>query len=467
MKLYFRKFAILLGAAMVGSAVTFGICFAFQLYIFQTDFYKAIKTYRMISDGYYKPVPSNELVDGAIHGMLQTLGDSYSEYLNSEEVAEFNESFLGEFEGIGADIRLEQGQIVVIAPVHDSPAAKAGILPGDIILEADGHRLDGVSLDEAAQYIRGPKGTTVSLLIRRSGIEHDFLVTVQRSTIPTETVKFTLLDEIALIKITEFSDLTGDEFEQALRDAEEHKVKGIILDLRQNSGGMLSAAVQVASHFVAAGETVVTLEYRNRPVIQHVSEPTLINRLPVVVLVDEGSASAAEVLAGALRDGAQIPLVGRKTFGKGIAQNVIYFQDGSMLKYTHGEFMTPKGSRYHDIGLTPDVDVSMPLFTRYPVLQVNQTYKRGDRSEQIALAQKYLEVLSFDPGRTDGVFDEGTMIAVQKMQAAANLEPNGELDALSTSVMIDMLRQLVKENDTQLKEAIALLKERIERDEQL
>jgi carboxyl-terminal processing protease len=462
MKLHFRKFAVLLGAALFGSAVTFGVCLAFQLYIFQTDFHKAIKTYRMISNGYYKPVPANELVDGAIHGMLQTLGDAYTEYLNSEEVAEFNESFLGEFEGIGADIRVEQGRIVVIAPVHDSPASKAGLLPGDIILEADGHRLDGLSLDEAAQYIRGPKGSTVSLLIRRSGIDHDFLVTVQRDTIPTETVKFTLLDDIALIKITEFSNSTGDEFEQAIRNAEEHNVKGIILDLRQNSGGMLAAAVQIASHFMDAGEPVVTLEYRDKPATRYVSKPTSVYRLPVVALIDEGSASAAEVLAGALRDAAQIPLVGRKTFGKGIAQKVIYFQDGSMLKYTHSELITPKGFRYHDIGLTPDVDVSMPLYTRYPILQVNQTYKLGDRSEQIGLAQKYLEALSFDPGRTDGVFDERTMIAIQQMQTKANLEPNGKLDALSTTAMVDMLRQLVKENDTQLKKAVEVLKERIE-----
>lgn len=462
MNLHFRKFIVLFGAALVGSAMTFGVCFAFQLFIFQTDFHKAIKTYRMISEGYYKPVSSNELVDGAIHGMLKTLGDSYTEYLNSEEVAEFNESFLGEFEGIGADIRSEQGRIVVIAPVHDSPAAKAGLLPGDIILEADGHRLDGLSLDEAAQYIRGPKGSTVSLLIRRSGIDHDFLVTVERNTISTETVKFTLLDEIALIKITEFSHSTGDEFEQALRNAEEHKVKGIILDLRQNSGGKLTAAVQIASHFVDAGELIVTLEFRDRPDIRYVSEPTSVNRLPVVVLIDEGSASASEVLAGALRDKGQIPLVGRKTFGKGIAQRVIYFRDGSVLTYTDSEIITPKGFRYHDIGLTPDVDVPMPSYIRYPVLQVNQTYTLGDRSEQIGLAQKYLEALSFDPGRTDGVFDEGTMIAIQKMQAEANLEPNGELDASSAIAMTDMLRQLVKENDTQLNKAIEVLKERIE-----
>lgn len=462
MNIRWRNIAAWLGAALIGSAVTLGALFSFRLLAFQTDFYKAIQAYQAIQDTYYKPVAASKLVDGAIRGLVSTLDDPYAEYLTGREAAEFSESVHGELEGIGADIRSDGEHIVVIAPVHGSPAAKAGLLPNDIILEADGQSLSGLSVDQAAERIRGPKGTAVSLLIRRSGVDQDFPVSVVRDVIPTETVIYTELpDDIAHIKITEFSIATADEFDQAVQQLKGNGAKGIILDLRQNSGGAITSAVAIASYFAGEGERVATLEYHDKSV-EHVSDQPPLN-LPMVVLVDEGSASSSEVLAGALRDTAGIPLIGQQTYGKGVAQRTLLFKDGSVLKYTVSEMITPGGFRFDGIGLTPDVEVALPVYVRYPVLQLSETYRLGDRSEEIGLAQKYLEALEFNPGRTDGVFDKQTEAALKNMQEKAMLDQTGELDELSAKAMNEMLRKLLTENDTQLQKGIEVLKERMGR----
>jgi carboxyl-terminal processing protease len=450
MKFNYRRGLRIGGTAAVGGVLTVSILMAFQLFTFQSDFTKALRTYEWLRADYYGDVQDNQLED------------PYSVYMNVDETVAFNEQFVGEIEGIGADIRVEDGQIVVISPVQGSPAEKAGLLPHDILLEANGTRLDAMSLEEAAPYIRGPKNSEVVLKVRRAGIEHDFNVSLQRDTIPTETVMYSdLSNGIASIRISEFGPSTGDEFDEALQKLTSNHAKGLILDLRQNPGGTLQTALAVASRFVPEGELLITNEYNDGSTDKYMSDQTPID-VPTVVLIDEGSASGAEVVAAALKDSADIPLIGQRTFGKGIGQRVRVFPDGSIVKYTNLEIVTPDGYRYHDIGLEPNYEVALPEYAKLPVLQIKNTYRVGDQHQEISLAQQYLEGLGFNPGRTDGLLDKLTSEAVARLQTQASLEPSGVIDPRTASVMVELLKAKLKDNNTQMNKAIEVLSELME-----
>lgn len=297
---------------------------------------------------------------GAIDGMLAATGDPYTTFFSPKENREFKEDLSGSFEGIGAEMGIQNDILTVIAPLDDSPAAKAGILAGDRILKINGEPTNALSIDEAVDRIRGPKGTKVTLSVFRSGEEELREIEVERDTIVVKSVKLEMRDGIAVIRLARFGEETTKEFSALVQQVTNQPVKGIILDLRNNPGGFLSTAVDIAGQFLSGSQVAVIEE--NADKVRHelrTSGDGKLQSLPVVILINEGSASASEILAGALKDQRpEIVLVGKTSFGKGSVQELVPVSRDTSVKITVAHWLTPKGKAINKVGISPDVEVS-------------------------------------------------------------------------------------------------------------
>lgn len=306
-----------------------------------------------------------KMVYGAISGMLGALDDPYTVFMTPEENKEFSQSMEGNFEGIGAEIGLRKEVLTIISPLEGSPAKRAGLLPGDKILKIDEKLSVGLSTDEAVKLIRGPKGTSVTLSILREGWDatKDFKIT--REVINVPTVKLEIKEvssgkKVAYLALYNFTDNSTAEFIRAAQTILTSSVQGVILDLRGNPGGYLETAVGIAGWFMPEGQLVVVEDYGNGKKIEHRSNG--VNKLgdyPLVILINQGSASASEILAGALRDNKQIKLVGEKSFGKGSVQQLEQMRGGTSLKITVAKWLTPSGHSIMEEGLEPDVKIGL------------------------------------------------------------------------------------------------------------
>lgn len=455
-----RKLTFYLLAAMIaGAFIAVGILYVGGKLELQSAMGKVPEVYRTLQDKYVDPIDRRKLEDGAITGMLRALEDPYTTYMTPEEAKSFMENVSNEFEGIGAEMREENGKIMIVAPIHDSPAEKAGLKPNDVVIAVDGKDLTGETTTEAVKRIRGPKGTEVTLTIQRAGVSDPFDVTIVRDTIPLKSVEAELLDGgMAKIHVTKFSETTSGEFQAALDEMRAQGAQGFIIDLRQNPGGLLSAAVQLSEHFVPRGKEILKVKYRSgRQEVYKAVKDTL--DLPVVVLIDEGSASASEIMAGAMKESGGIPLVGMKTFGKGTVQTTDAFADGSMLKYTTGQWLTPNDHLIHKQGISPDVEVSLPEYAKFPLLVLSEPIQVGDAYAAVETAEKYLQALGYKPGKIDAIYDEQTATAVSSFQRDKSLSVTGTLDSETAQAMIDALRGLIADNDTQLAKAQEVLGE--------
>jgi carboxyl-terminal processing protease len=295
----------------------------------------------------------------AIDGMISSLDDPYTSYVNREAYQLGISSLEGEFDGIGAYVSVDDGDLIIIAPIADSPADKAGIRAGDIILEIDDEPVGDMSLAEAIIKIRGPKGTAVTLLVLHDGETEPVEIRIVRTTVEIPSIQFQMEDSIAWIGITQFSERTDDELVKVLKDLDEDTTKGIILDLRGNPGGILSTVVEVASHFLENG-VVATMRDNNGELTEYpVEDGGLKTDLPAVVLVDSSSASGSEVLAGALQDHDRAVIAGTTTFGKGSVNVLLELSDGSGLYLTFARWLTPDGRLIEGYGIEPDIELDL------------------------------------------------------------------------------------------------------------
>lgn len=298
------------------------------------------------------------LVYGAVRGLVESLGDPYTVFFNPPEAKQFAEDVRGRFEGIGAEIGIREGALRIIAPLEGSPAQRAGLTPGDIVVKIDDAVAADLTLDAAVQKIRGPKGTTVTLTISRAEEPEPREVRIERAQIIVPNVRWRLIEpDVAYVQIFHFAEQTDTDFRRVATDIQKSSAKRIVLDLRSNPGGFLEVAQRVAGWFLEQGALVVTEDFGNgQQKNEYRAEgPSKLQRYPVVVLVNEGSASASEILAGALRDQRGAKLIGKKTFGKGSVQQLQELRDGSTVKVTVAKWLTPSGQNINKAGLEPDI----------------------------------------------------------------------------------------------------------------
>lgn len=300
-------------------------------------------------------IDDEKMVYAAIEGMVNALDDPFTVYMPPEEGSEFASSMEGELEGIGAYIGIEQSRILIISPIQGSPAQKAGLKPNDEIIEINGEDIKGKPLYEVVTKIKGPKDTEVKITVLRDGFEKKF--TIIRAKIDLESVSLKMEDDIAIVSLNQFIADTDREFENVVSQIQTQNAKGIVLDLRNNPGGYLSVAVDVLGYFVEKGETVLNVQYPKVQFEQASQGNAELVDLPLVILVNEGSASAAEIVAGALQDLGKAKLVGKTTYGKGTVQELTYYTDDSSLKLTVAKWLTPKEKWVTGTGLKPDVEV--------------------------------------------------------------------------------------------------------------
>ncbi|QKY69927.1 S41 family peptidase [Lentibacillus sp. CBA3610] len=428
-----------------------------------TNMQKVAQTYNLIQEHYLEDVEDNQLIEGAIQGMIASLEDPYSSYMDVESMEQFNETIESSFEGIGAEVSMVNDQVTIVSPIKDSPAEEAGLRPNDQILSVDGESVEGLSLNEAVEKIRGEKGTEVVIEIQRSGVSESFDVTLVRDDIPVETVysEVETIDgkKTGVIEITSFAENTGDHFTGQLEELENEGIEGLVIDVRGNPGGVLDSVEGVLKNFIPEDMPYVQIESQNGETEKSYSELDEKKPYPISVLVDEGSASASEILAVAMKE-AGYDVVGTNSFGKGTVQQAVPVgDDGSRVKLTLFKWLSPEGTWIHEDGVEPTVNVEQPDYYFTNPVQVEEPITFDETGEDVGNIQVMLEGLGYDPGRTDGYFSEQTETAVENFQADNDLEVTGEVDeetagSIETSV-VDHVRN--GEDDRQMEEALAVL----------
>lgn len=327
--------------------------------------YEELKTFTevltLIKKNYVDDVKTKDLINGAIKGMITSL-DPHSGFMTPEQFKEFQVETKGEFGGIGIQIGIKDGVLTVIAPIEDTPAYNAGIKAGDKILKISGESTKNISITDAVSKMRGPKGTSVTLTIFREGWKEPKDFTIIRDIIKIKSVKSKIFpDNIGYIKLTQFQETTTNELKNELDKLKKEGVTSLILDLRNNPGGLLNVAVEVSEQFLPQNKLVVYIKDRSGKRAEYYTEKTnpYYTELPMVVLVNHGSASASEIVAGALKDWNRAIIIGIQTFGKGSVQSLIPLSDGSGLRLTTAKYYTPKGISIQGVGITPDIIVKL------------------------------------------------------------------------------------------------------------
>ncbi len=320
------------------------------------------ETWDLVHSSYVdQPVDDTTLMRGAIRGMLDSLGDPHTSYMSPEEFDQANTALEGEYDGIGAIVDITGEYLTIVSPMPGSPAEKAGLKVGDVIIAVDGEDMTGVDGNIVLSKVKGPAGTQVKLTIRREGVEQPLDITVTRAKIQQSSVTYRMLDSgVAYIQLSNFGDKTTQDLKSALKELLAQNPKGLVLDLRYNGGGYLETAVEVTSQFINSGNVLLE-EYGDGTRTEYSAlKGGLALDIPMVVLVNEGSASASEITAGALQDAGRAKLVGVTTYGKGTVQNWTALKDKQgAVRITIAHWLTPKERQINGKGLTPDVEVQM------------------------------------------------------------------------------------------------------------
>ena len=326
------------------------------------DFREFWQVWNILKENFYKqPVSEKDLFYGSLRGLVGAVSDPYTVFFDPQDAKDFEESLEGSFEGIGAELGMKDDQLQIIAPLPNTPAEKAGILPGDKIILIDGIETAGMAIDEAVKLIRGPGGTVVKLSITRDGLKDLKEIAITRDVIVIDSVRYEIdNDGLATFSIYSFNNETDANFDAAVQDLLTKNVKGIILDVRGNPGGLLTSAIHVASAWVGTEPVVIEKEQTQEHIFNGVTA-ALLAGVPTVVLVNGGSASASEIVAGALQDYKYATVVGEKTFGKGSVQDYKTLPDGSAVKMTIAQWFTPLGRTIHETGITPDAIIERTI----------------------------------------------------------------------------------------------------------
>ncbi len=343
--------------------------------------YEALKplmeVYSIIQESYVdtEKTEPKDLIDGALKGMVGKL-DPFSQYLDPQSYKDMSEDTKAEFGGLGIEISVKDGQLMVVAPIEDTPAYRAGIKAGDKIMQIDGESTEGIEIMDAVHKLRGTPGTKVTITIQRGHDPNWKDYTITRDIIKIKTVRYNLVgDNTGYIKINEFMGDAKEEVKKAIKSFKKKKIDKLIIDLRNNPGGLLDQAVKCADLFLPNGKLIVYTEGRSKESrTKFKAEDNEEYNAKMVILINKGSASASEILAGALRDNDRAILIGSKTFGKGSVQTIIPLSDGSALRLTTAQYFTPSGKKIHGVGITPDIELEEPIPSSYSADLYNKNY---------------------------------------------------------------------------------------------
>ena len=425
------------------------------------DLAKLELVYDTLVSGYVdKNINKDDIINGALKGMAEATGDPYTNYLVNDETAAIDETMTGSFGGIGAELRSENNRVIISNTREGTPSQKIGLQENDAILKVDGEDMEGKSISYVVSKVRGEVGTDVTLTIQRGTQELEVKIT--RAKIAIETVKGTVDSTDATIghvQINSFAKNTAKEVEKAVTDLREKGVKKFIFDVRYNPGGLLDQAIMIANMFVEEGKTILNVENRDGQIKSYKASKdygTFKITEPYVLLVNEGSASASEILAAALKESADAQLIGKKTYGKGTVQSVIEVGENAELKYTIAKWLTPNKTWIHKTGIEPTEEVSMPDYYNITIIDTREVVKEGAVSDNVKTIETILKGLGYDV-TADGYFDSKTTEAVKEFQKSKGLSETGEVDEKTGTALMSAIRDALKANDTQYKAAVKAL----------
>ena len=428
----------------------------------KNEMFQIEKVFYYLKQNYLdKNITNEQLIQGALKGMAESVGDPYTTYLVNDETAQLDETVNGAFGGIGAELKSDQSRVVISTTMEGSPSQQVGLQTDDVITKVDGEDMTGKTISEVVKKVRGEVGTDVVLTIERAGTSLE--VKLMRASIAINTVKAELDKEdasIGHVRITSFAKNTAEELEKAVKNLTEKGVKSFVFDVRYNPGGLLDQAYKVANMFLKDGESIVQVEDRfgEKKIYKASSDiGTFKITQPYVLLVNEGSASASEILAAAIKEGAGGQIVGTKTYGKGTVQSIVDITDNSELKYTNAKWLTPNGNWIHKEGVTPTKEVNLPDYAFLKIIDARETLKVGSVSQNVLSVETILKGLGYSV-TADGYFDEATKNAVKAYQQKEGLTATGEVDEETAQKLMDSVRELIQQNDTQYQAAKELLK---------
>ncbi len=440
----------------------------------QSSFGVIDEAYDIIKKKGVYSVDEDLLIEGALRGMTDVIGDPYSTYFSKDEAAAHKESLASERIGIGAEITRSNGKFIIVAPVKSSPAEKAGLRPYDEIVRIDGERLEGDSLKNVVQRIRGKKGTTVKMTIFRPDDEKHIELNVVRDTISVKTVFPKIIkerkDKIGYISITTFGEESAKEWKVATDKLIKEGAEALIIDVRGNPGGYLHTVGDIAGSLVQVDSIFAYMQDAKGMLTPLVTEESTeipydekLKKMPIVLMQDKGSASASEVLSGALKDLKRAYITGTTSFGKGTVQDTIDLSNGGEVKLSTHKWLTPKEQWIHGKGINPDLAVEQNLLFTEHIRISTGSYKLGDFDEDIAYAQRLLMGMGYSLSRKDGYLDESTVDAVQSFRSAAKVN----VDQLMDREFFVTLKEEVEkfradqENDDQLQMAVGYIHQKM------
>ncbi|WP_425270480.1 S41 family peptidase [Ligilactobacillus ubinensis] len=424
---------------------------------------KKIQTiYETLYYNYYKKTSAKKLQNGAINGMIDALDDQFSEYMTKSEAESLNDTISGSFVGIGVEVQKSGNYIKVIAPIDNTPAAKAGLKAKDLITKVNGKSIKGVSLEKVISTIRGKKGTYVTLTIQRDG--STFTKKVKRATIPVSTVYGNIDSKnktVGYIKVTTFSTNTAKEFKKEIKILRKKGAKSFVIDVRDNPGGLMNVAISMASMFVKYGKNVMQVQGRNGETEVYKSSKSYSGGFkvtePTVVLVNSGSASASEIFASALNESANIKLIGTKTYGKGTVQTTQEYKDGTELKLTIDKWLTANGTWINKKGIEPTIKSDWPSVAYLAAINTDKSYQEGQVSKQVKKIQKILKYLGYFTGTSNGYYGSDTKDAIAKFQSDNGITSTGTADKATVIKMESKLSSKLSNQDNAYKTALKQL----------
>ncbi|TQR20254.1 S41 family peptidase [Psychrobacillus vulpis] len=408
----------------------------------------------------------NIIVEGAIRGMAEALEDPHSTYLTKEEALAHEASLAEERVGIGVEITLSGGKFIVVSPLKDSPAFKAGLKPQDEIVRVNGERLDGKTMAELVKMLSGEKGTSLKMTVYRSSEERHVELHMKRETIAMHTVTSEVYEaddfSIGIVTISLFGEKTGEEWLKQTKALVDRGIDGLLIDVRGNPGGYLYSVSSVIGTLLENGKTFAYMQDA-KGVLEMLNteskEKPYLKKIPVVLLQNGGSASASEVLAGALKDNKRAMIIGETSYGKGTVQETHPLSNGGKLKISTHKWLTPKQEWIHSKGIEADLKIEQDELYTMDVKYLHGEFRVGDYGEEIKYVQNVLAALGYNIVRKDGYYDEDTTDAVDKYRQERSLSPKKEIDdalfqSLSKTIVEYKAR---KENDKQLQMGISYL----------